>query len=154
MAEAPRAARWIATWFGCGRSPIAPGTVGALGALPLHFVLRRLSPGLHLTAVLASTALGIWAAGEVSKELDDDDPESVVIDEVVGTLIALGMVAQGSLRDKLIAFSLFRALDIIKPGVIDRVQHAKPEGLGIMADDLIAGVCAGLTAYLVSARRG
>ena len=154
MAEAPRAARFIATWFGCGRSPLAPGTVGSLGALPLHFVLRRLSPGLHLTVVLTTTVLGIWAAHEVSKELADDDPDSVVIDEVVGTLIALGMVAQGSLRAKILAFSLFRALDIIKPGVIDRVQRAKPEGLGIMADDLIAGVCAGLTAYLVSARRG
>jgi phosphatidylglycerophosphatase A len=154
MAEAPRAARWIATWFGCGRSPIAPGTVGSLGALPLHFLLRRLSPGLHLTAVLATALLGTWAANEVSKELGEDDPESVVIDEVVGTLIALGMVSRGRLRDKLLAFSLFRALDIIKPGIIDRVQRAKPEGVGIMADDLIAGVCAGLTAYLVSARRG
>ena len=58
------------------------------------------------------------------------------------------------MRDKVLAFSLFRALDIIKPGIIDRVQRAKPEGVGIMADDLIAGVCAGLTAYLVSSRRG
>jgi phosphatidylglycerophosphatase A len=154
MAQAPRAARWVATWFGCGRSPVAPGTVGSIGALPLHFVLRRLSPGLHLTAVLAVAALGIWAAGELSKELGDDDPECVVVDEVAGTLIALGMVAGRGLGAQALAFSLFRALDIIKPGIIDRAQHAEPAGLGIMADDLLAGLGAGLTAYLVSARRG
>lgn len=154
MPKAPRSARWLATWFGCGRSPVAPGTAGSFGALPLHLLLRRLNPGLHLGAVLAVTALGIWASGKLSEELGDEDPQAVVIDEVVGTLIALGLVSRRGLGAQALAFALFRFFDIVKPGPIDRVQHIKPEGLGIMADDLLAGLCAGLTACLVSARRG
>jgi phosphatidylglycerophosphatase A len=153
MKEAPRIARWIATWFGSGRSPVAPGTAGSLAALPLHFALRSLSPGLHLGAVAAMVLLGIWASDRVAQELGEDDPDSVVIDEVAGTLIALGIVRARGSSAAVLAFLLFRALDIAKPGVIDRVQRARPKGVGIMADDVLAGLCAGLTAYLVSARR-
>lgn len=142
-------ARRVATWFGCGRSPIAPGTVGSIGAVPLHLLLRRLPPALHVGAILGVVAVGLWAADEYASELDEDDPSSAVIDEVAGTLIALGLVRNGGVITQALALLLFRVLDIVKPGPIDSAQSLKPRGLGIMADDLLAGALAGVLARLI-----
>lgn len=139
-------ARPLATWFGLGHAPKAPGTMGALGTLPLHYALCRLHPGLHAATVLVVAALGVWAAGAVAEDDGDDDPSHVVIDEVVGTLIALGLVRTRSFGARLVAFALFRVLDITKPGPIARAEHARPPGLGIMLDDVLAGLAAGLLA--------
>jgi phosphatidylglycerophosphatase A len=151
MAIAPVSARWLATWFGCGHAPLAPGTVGALGALPLHFGLRLLGPVPHALATIALTAAGVWAAQRVAEANQDEDPSSVVIDEVAGVLIALGIAAPAGLTAQLAAFVAFRAFDIVKPGVIDDVQRWKPEGLGIMADDVLAGLSAGALVRLLYA---
>lgn len=142
--DAPVSARWIATWFGCGRSPIAPGTVGSLGTLPLHFLLRALGPVPHFAITIGLTGLGVWAANRVSTALDDEDPSSVVIDEVVGTLLAMGLARPAGIYGELIALGLFRVFDIVKPGPIDTVQRLKPAGVGIMADDVLAGLLAGV----------
>jgi len=147
MAASPWARR-IATWFGCGRSPIAPGTVGSIGALPLHFVLRRLGPGVHLGAVIAISAVGLYCADAFAEELGEKDPQSIVIDEVIGTLIALGLVRDRGLAAQALAFALFRLLDVWKPGPIHSSQDAEPRGLGIVADDVLAGIAAGLLARL------
>ena len=144
----PYAARWLATWFGSGKSPIAPGTVGSLATLPLHLLLRRCG-GLHYAAVtITLTAAGVWAADRVAAELGDKDPSSVVIDEVVGTLLALGLCGPAGVVAEIAAFALFRVLDITKPGIIDRAQRLRPAGLGIMADDVLAGIGAGLVVRL------
>lgn len=126
--------------------PVAPGTVGSLGAVPLHFALKLLPPLPHAAAIVAITAVGVWASQKEADRLGVEDPQSVVIDEVAGTLIAMGMTRRLGIPAQLLALALFRAYDILKPGPIDSVQHAQPEGLGIMADDLLAGVMAGLTA--------
>jgi phosphatidylglycerophosphatase A len=141
--QAPLSARWLATWFGCGRSPIAPGTVGSLGTLPLHYALKALGPMPHLAVTLALTGVGTWAANRVAAALNDEDPSSVVIDEVVGTLLALGLARPAGIYGEVIAFGLFRLFDIVKPGPIDTVQNLKPPGVGIMADDVLAGLLAG-----------
>jgi len=136
-------ARLIAEWFGTGSSPVAPGTVGSLGTLPLFWLMKDLDAWLYwaLTALLA--LLGVWAAGVRSEELSDEDPSSVVIDEVIGVLLALGMVRGESWQYWILAWVLFRLLDIVKPGLIDRAQSLRPAGVGIMADDVLAGVLAG-----------
>jgi phosphatidylglycerophosphatase A len=143
---ADRVAELLATWFGCGRAPRAPGTLGAIGALPVHWVLARLAPVPHALIVAAVTAAGVWASGRRAAALCEKDPQSIVIDEVAGTLIALGIVRKKSLAVQLAALVLFRIFDITKPGPIDRAQYAKPVGLGIMADDILAGVAAGVAA--------
>lgn len=133
----------IGTWFGCGLSPIAPGTVGSAGAIPVHLVLRLLPPVPHLLAVGAITAVGFWASQKVADERDEDDPSRVVIDEVAGALIALGLLRRRSVSTQAAAWVLFRVLDITKPGPVAAAEKLKPAGVGIMADDLLAGALAG-----------
>jgi phosphatidylglycerophosphatase A len=138
----------VATWFGCGLSPWAPGTVGSLGTVPLHLLLCRLGAPLHLAVVVLVSALGFWAAQRYAEQRGETDPGRVVIDEVAGTLIALGCVRNQGVPILLVAFIAFRALDIWKPGPIRRLEHTRPLGAGIMLDDLLAGVGAGALAWL------
>jgi phosphatidylglycerophosphatase A len=154
MAQAALPARLLATWFGCGLSPKAPGTVGSIGAVPLHFALATLGPLPHAAAIVLLTAAGTWAANEVARAEGIEDPQKVVVDEVAGTLIAMGMVSGCSLGMRFLALALFRVLDITKPGPIDTVQRLEPPGVGIMADDVLAGLAAGAMAYSVSALLG
>lgn len=148
MAQAALPARLLATWFGCGLSPKAPGTVGSIGAVPLHFWLATQSLPLHVGVVLGLTLVGTWASNEVAKAEGLEDPQKVVVDEVAGTLIAMGMVSHAHWGFRILALVLFRVFDITKPGPIDRVQHLEPAGVGIMADDILAGSLAGVMAYL------
>ena len=143
-------ARLIATWFGCGRSPVAPGTVGTIGTLPLCYALYRAGPWAYWSVTIALTVIGVWASARTAEELGDEDPSSVVIDEVSGTLIAVGLaLVSGGLYSAATAVVLFRFFDIAKPGPIDSVQSL-PKGYGIMADDVLAGLAAGLIAEAVS----
>jgi phosphatidylglycerophosphatase A len=140
---------WIARWFGCGLFPYGPGTIGAIGAIPVQVLLMRLPVLAHVTGVVLITLLGIWASSKAVEALHTDDPQQVVVDEVAGTLIAMVIARGHSVWSLAVAFIAFRALDIWKPGPIDSVQRVKPEGLAIMADDILAGIGAGLIALLV-----
>lgn len=122
--------------------------------MPLHFALATLGPLPHAAAIVALSVAGTWAANEVARAEGIEDPQKVVIDEVAGTLIAMGMVNGASIGIRLLGLVLFRVLDITKPGPIDTVQRLEPPGVGIMADDLLAGVVAGAMAYSVSALLG
>jgi phosphatidylglycerophosphatase A len=139
---------WLATWFGCGLSPRAPGTVGSLGAIPLHLALSSASPALHTAAALAIALVGMWAAQRYAIATGEPDPQRVVIDEVAGTVIALGLVRSAPFGVQCAALVAFRAFDIYKPGPVRRVEHVQPPGIGIMLDDLLAGVLAGGLTHL------
>jgi phosphatidylglycerophosphatase A len=144
-----RAAEQIATWFGCGRSPFAPGTVGTLGALPVFWLLRRASWPAYLGAWCVLVGLGVWASERVSRARGTEDPPEVVIDEVAGALLALALVRERRLGAKAASVLLFRLFDIMKPGPIAAAERLRPRGVGIMADDLVAGLAAGLLARVV-----
>ncbi|MFO0618877.1 MAG: phosphatidylglycerophosphatase A [Polyangiaceae bacterium] len=135
-----RLAELLATWFGCGYSPVAPGTVGTLGALPLYCVLRPRGRGAVLAGALVATAVGVWASGRVAEREGVADPQIVVIDEVAGVLLALAF-APRSRAGVVAAVALFRALDIAKPWPI-RELEALPGGWGVMMDDIAAGALA------------
>jgi phosphatidylglycerophosphatase A len=132
------AAKAIATFFGVGFIPKAPGTVATVAALPLYILLRRLPPGLYLFVVGALTVLGVKVSGDMEREWGRD-PSRVVIDEVCGILVTLISRPSG-IRDIVLGTLLFRFFDIVKPppiGIIDRKLRG---GTGIMADDIAAGV--------------
>jgi phosphatidylglycerophosphatase A len=137
------AARWLATWFGCGLSPRAPGTVGSIGAVPLHLVLCLTPAPVHIALAVLLTAAGVWAAQQYALASGEVDPQRVVIDEVAGTVIAMGLVRAAPIAFQCAALVAFRVLDIWKPGPIRRLEHVKPLGAGIMLDDLLAGLLAG-----------
>ena len=152
---------------GVGYLPYAPGTWGSLLAVGLYLLLRFLLLGypriagakvyaafltLEWVAILAITALGIWAASRSERLWATKDPQKVVVDEVAGQMIALSAVPL--LPDYftswlvLGAFLLFRFFDIVKPYPARRFESLKG-GWGIMADDLVAGVYAALGVALI-----
>ena len=131
----------IATGLGLGYAPFAPGTFGTMLALPIHFLISRLPLPLYFAAMAALILVAVAAAGAAEKILDRPDPGEVVIDEVVGMLVAMIAVPLHPLA-WLLAFGLFRFFDIVKPwpvGYIDQHFHG---GLGIVMDDLMAGLYA------------
>jgi len=130
----------LATWFGCGRSPIAPGTVGTIGALPLWLVVRRGGPLAVFATACAVTGVGVWAANVVVRESGEEDPQSIVIDEVAGVLFALA-AAGSSRKAAAAAVALFRLFDITKPFPARQAEKL-PEGWGVMMDDVVAGLLA------------
>lgn len=134
---------FLAQGFGTGRAPVAPGTVGTLPGVVLFVPLSTLPLPAYLGVVLALGAVGLWLCDEAARILGQDDPPSVVWDEIVGVLIALTAVPLSPLA-LLLGFALFRLFDITKPGPIgwaDRTTHGHV-GLGIMLDDVLAGVAA------------
>lgn len=128
----------IATFLGTGFAPKASGTVASLATIPLYLLLRKLSLPMYLLTVGKLAATGIWACTAAEKEYGKD-PKEAVIDEVVGMLI--GLVSRTkNIKEIAAAFFIFRAFDIIKPGPVGYLDKNVKGGLGIMADDVAAGV--------------
>jgi|SRR5580658_1115304 phosphatidylglycerophosphatase A len=144
MSLAPRnrvrfAVAWTAaTWFGCGLAPRGPGTVGTLGAIPLYLLVSMHGRAGVAVAALAATALGIWASSIVAHEVGLKDPQIVVIDEVAGFLVTMLPIVHPSWQAIVAGFVLFRALDIVKPWPVRRLEGL-PGGWGIVMDDVAAG---------------
>lgn len=129
----------LATGFGSGLSPKAPGTMGTLVALPLSVPLQFLPHGLHASLLVLATAFGIWLCERVARELRIKDPACIVFDEFVGMWIALFMLPVGWYW-VLLAFGLFRLFDILKPWPVGWLDKNLPGGHGIMLDDVAAGL--------------
>ena len=137
-----RLARVLATWFGCGLSPVAPGTVGSLAALAIAWPLVEYhgwQPWWFIILAIAILPIAIWSASVTAESLGRKDPGLVVIDEVVGQWITLGGCVHLNYKGWLLAFLLFRILDIWKPSPVRQLE-ALPSGTGIVADDAMAGV--------------
>ena len=135
-------AGWIASGFGVGLSPRAPGTVGSLIALlPWWLFLQQQSLPVYLGVLLAAFALGVWAANWVIAKTRIEDPSVVVWDEFVGQWIALLMAPAG--WPWIVAgFALFRLFDIWKPWPVRWADRELHGGVGAMLDDVLAGLYA------------
>ena len=129
----------IATGFYSGYLPKAPGTWGSLVGLLLFFLLHTLSLPVYIVVVAGLFAAGSFAAGEAEKILDNRDPGVVVIDEIVGILIAMTAVPATPVT-MVLGFILFRIFDIAKPFPVNFFDQRFHGGLGIMLDDVIAGI--------------
>ena len=128
----------IALGLGAGLSPIAPGTVGTLVAIPIAFALWRWTNDVvYLGAVLALLFAGAWAAERTGRALNRADHRAIVVDEVAAFLLMLFFVGPQGARIAF-AFLLFRVFDIAKPPPIRAIDARVKSGLGVMADDLVA----------------
>ncbi len=142
-------ARLIATWFGCGYAPKAPGTAGSLAAVVIAWALHVYAgvPAVAFAAFAVLIAIaGIWAAGVVARDSGKEDPQIVVVDEVVGQWMTLAGATSLNWKSWLLAFALFRLFDIWKPPPVRQLE-ALPGGLGIIADDAMAGVYGALVLF-------
>jgi phosphatidylglycerophosphatase A len=151
--------KWFVTWFYTGCIAGAPGTWGALGTLPLAYVLHWQFGHLSLLyAALILYLLGTWATHQYLRQTSSKDPSEVVIDEVVGQLIALWPVSFILTLSEtaphivywptwVAAFALFRFFDILKPWPIRKFEQIKGAH-GVMIDDVIAGLFAAIVLSL------
>jgi phosphatidylglycerophosphatase A len=142
-----RLAQIIATWFGCGYAPKAPGTAGSLAALVIAILLHRLSPWMFAALATALFAPAVWAAGVTARETGLKDPQIVVVDEVIGMWITIAGMQAYTWKAWLAAFLLFRLFDMWKPSPVRQLERL-PGGLGIVADDVMAGIYAALVLFL------
>ena len=131
-------AELIATWFGVGLSPIAPGTCASLVALPIAWAIRAMSgdPGLAVALMLVF-AVGCWAAGAVAAASGVQDPAAIVVDEIAGQWLVLLATPLEPIA-WLLAFVLFRLFDIWKPWPVNWADRHVKGGFGIMLDDVLA----------------
>ena len=146
----------LATAFGIGRTPYTPGTaaslVAVIVAVPIMYFLGWLA---ILALALAATAVGVWVSEVYALDIGKYDPQECVIDEFAGQWLTLALAGLGAylegepvgLVGYLLAFLLFRLFDIAKPWPISKAESLKG-GLGIMADDVAAGIVAGVVVFL------
>lgn len=151
MSDAPGfvAAPLIATCAGIGGLRPGPGTWASLATLPVAWMIATLAGPLGLlVVVLLVLVVGVWAVDQYVRETGREDPPEVVIDEVVGMGLVLTATAPHWLP-YLVAFGLFRLLDIAKPWPIRLIDRQVKGGIGAMLDDVVAGVVAALAMLLL-----
>ena len=147
--------RLIATWFGIGHLRPAPGSWGSAAAIPAAWLLHWWGGfPLFLAATLLLFALGWWATASMTRGQDNHDPSEIVVDEVVGMWITLLPLSGGLWHAQVdpwvfpwpgwtLGFVLFRLFDIWKPGPVGRADRRR-DALGVMLDDVIAGLLAAI----------
>ncbi|MGE4398021.1 MAG: phosphatidylglycerophosphatase A [Campylobacterales bacterium] len=140
------------SFFGAGLSKYAPGTMGTLAALPFGFLILHFlgATTLFLVAMLV-TVISIREINSYEAEGGEHDDPRIVTDEVAGTFIALSMTAQfdNIWLQAILVFVFFRILDIKKPSLIGLAERKFKGGNGVMFDDLLAGIFAGILSWVV-----
>lgn len=141
---------FAATGAYSGNAPWMPGTFGSLAALPLCYLFSRLSilPAVIVLAIFCAAA--VYVAGQEEKRLSRTDPGSIVIDEWAGMLVAF-IAIEWSFSTTLAGFVLFRIFDILKPFPIRQIERRLKGGVGVVADDLVAGLMANVVLRVIIA---
>lgn len=149
----------LATWFYTGNAKKAPGTIGTLGAIPLYIFVymfkmfgiiknEMLFNGIYFFLLIVLFFFGSYIC-EIAERViyKEKDPQNVVIDEVLGYMTTMFLInPQNAIQfviNILLGFVLFRIFDILKPGPIDKIQKLR-DGVGVMADDFLAGIVANI----------
>ncbi|MGH1377414.1 MAG: phosphatidylglycerophosphatase A family protein [Alphaproteobacteria bacterium] len=141
---------WLASWFGAGFINPAPGTWGSLAALPFGIAIFAFSGAYGLMiSVFIITLIGLWSADKFDKAMDGHDSKMIVIDEVAGQWIALIPAALNPILI-LLSFVLFRFFDILKPWPISFFDKKVPGAVGVMGDDILAGLFAAICVLGIS----
>jgi phosphatidylglycerophosphatase A len=146
-----RLALLFTTVFGVGYAPVAPGTVGSMAGLAAAWILLQQTGWSAWTLAIAAvvlTPIASLACGVIERDIGSEDPQFIVIDEVIGQWLTLAAIRPERPLDWLGALVLFRILDVLKPGPIRRLEKL-PNGWGVVADDFAAGACGMMTFALV-----
>jgi phosphatidylglycerophosphatase A len=138
----------LATGFGSGLSPWAPGTAGSVVGLVFALLTARAGFIASVAATLLAIVAGVWICGASARRLGVHDHPSIVWDEVAGMMLTM-LAAPRGWAWALLAFVLFRIFDITKPWPIREIDHGMPGGAGIMLDDIMAAFLAALGLLLV-----
>lgn len=139
---------FLAFGFGSGLVKKAPGTMGTLAAMPLYLLCVQFDIWIYALLTLIATIVGVWICAVAAKKLNEHDYGGIVWDEVAGYLITMLFVPY-SWQAMLLGFVLFRLFDIVKPQPIKWIDAKVTGGLGIMLDDVLAAIFAGLLLKLV-----
>lgn len=141
LADLRRPAVLLASGFGAGLSPFAPGTAGTLVGVLVYLAVAGLPLPAYLAVVLTLAVAGVWICAAAGTHLGHPDHPGIVWDEIVGLLIALTATAP-SWQGVVLGFALFRLFDIAKPWPIGALERRLGGGLGVMLDDVLAGLAA------------
>ena len=142
-------AGWLACGFGSGLAPVAQGTFGSIAAVLPWLFLRTLPLPLYLFTVLVAFVVGVWACGVAGRAVAVDDHRSIVWDEFVGLWIALIPALWAPWWMVVLGFALFRLFDVWKPWPIGWLDRHLKGGMGVMVDDVVAGVFAAIVLALL-----
>jgi len=140
----------LATVGGVGYAPVAPGTFGSLVALPLLpalALLRARAPAAYAAVVVAVVAAAVWSAGRAEEILGGHDHSRIVIDEIAG-MVCAGIFLPATWMAACAAFVVFRVFDVVKPYPAGAIDRGVEGGFGVVGDDVVAGIYAGLVTRL------
>ena len=143
MKFSDKAVVFLATGFYIGHIPFAPGTFGTLLGLPISLILARLMLSKAAVIIVFLLAIAVWIAGRAEITLKESDPGCIVIDEIAGIVVALYGLPF-NLTTALIGFIIFRILDVAKPFPIRYLEQRLSGGVGVVMDDVAAGVLANI----------
>jgi len=138
----------LATGFGVGYSPRAPGTLGTLVAIPVYYFLSNVPFPLYEITLIGFVFLSVWVSGNAEIFFGKKDDQRIVIDEIIGFLTTMLWVPK-TIRFVIIGFFLFRFFDILKPFPIRRLEKGFKGGFGVVLDDVLAGVYANIVLRLI-----
>lgn len=140
---------FLAFGFGSGLSKKAPGTMGTIAAIPVYLLAIQFNIWIYVSLTIIASVVGVWICDIAAKKLNEHDFGGIVWDEVAGYLITM-LFVPFSWEALLAGFVLFRIFDILKPQPIKWIDAKVTGGLGIMLDDVLAGVFAGVLLLFLS----
>ena len=138
----------LATGFGVGYSPIAPGTLGTLVAIPIYYFLSEISSPLYEITIVGFFFLSVWISENAERYFGKKDDQRIVIDEIIGFLITMLWIPK-TILFIIIGFFLFRFFDILKPFPIRHLEKKFKGGYGVVLDDVLGGVYADIILHVL-----
>jgi len=138
----------LATGFGVGNSPIDPGTLGTLLAIPVYYFLSNITSPLYEITLIGFFFLSVWISENAETFFGKKDDQRIVIDEMIGFLITMLWIPK-TILFVIIGFFLFRFFDILKPFPIRHLEKRLKGGFGVVLDDVAAGVYANIVLRLI-----
>lgn len=138
----------LATGLGAGYSPVAPGTLGTLLAVPIYFFLSEIPFPLYEITLTGFFFLAVWVSEKTEAIFGKKDDRKIVIDEMMGFFITMLWVPK-TIQFIIVGFFLFRFFDILKPFPIRHIEKRLKGGFGVVLDDVMAGVYANIVLHLI-----